>query len=66
MKDGDMIKDAPILGAHKIAISFNTKKELKRIALENDMGVGELMGTILANFVSMAKAKGKQDTTLDK
>ena len=66
MPDSSMIKDAPILGAHKIAISFNTKKELKRIALENDMGVGELMGTILSNFVTMAKAKDTQDTKLDK
>jgi hypothetical protein len=53
MKDGDMIKDAPILGAHKIAISFNVKKELKRIAVDHEVGVGQLMGTILTNFVNV-------------
>jgi hypothetical protein len=47
------ITNAPILGAHKIAISFNTKKQLKRIAVDHEVGVGQLMGSILTNFVNV-------------
>tara|TARA_Y100001951_G_C11202665_1_gene218068 strand:- start:483 stop:665 length:183 start_codon:yes stop_codon:yes gene_type:complete len=48
-----MDKDTRVLRVHKILLSPNAKKELKRIALDHDVGVGRLMGEILTNFVNV-------------
>lgn len=56
-------KNVPVRSAHKISISREVKKQLKRIAVDHEIGVGELMGSILKNFVDTYQKDEVENST---